>query len=205
MANICCSKYVFYTNDDKSELLRLHMNLMAIMDNNDSKTGCLDDVAIKHGVDREKISCRGTIENLDDYNPANNYFTLNSDTAWAPTDELWEAVIAQYKGISFVYIAEECGESIYVNTDTEGVYFPERYLLEICGDAPIPDGWFAGQDKPPFVEIREYFETFDDLNSYCIKLTGIDFDTIDELQDYISDLFDEEGNTISNVIEFSES
>jgi hypothetical protein len=166
--------------------------------------GWLGLVAIKHGLDWEKeISCRGTIEHLDDYEPGSNFFSLESVSDWVPMNELWEAVMAQYEGISFVYIAEECGERIYVNTDIEGIYFPEKYLLEICGDAPIPDGWYANQDKPLCLEIREYFNNFDDLRDYFIKLTGKEFDTVEELENYLSALFDEENNTVANVLEFT--
>jgi hypothetical protein len=118
-------------------------------------------------------------------------------------DELWEAVIAQYDGISFVYTAEECGERIYINTDTEGLYLPERYLLDIYGDASIPKDWYANQDKPLCLEIREYFSSFDGLREYCIKLTGKKFDTFEALEGYLSDIFDEEDNTFANVHEFT--
>jgi len=164
----------------------------------------LDTVAKIHSLDCKEISVNGSIETLDDYVPASNFFTLHSDTSWAPTTELWEAVVAQYKGVSFVYFAEECGESIYVNTDITRIYFPERYLLEICGDAPVPEGWYPNQDKPDYFDIRKYFDSFEELNSYCVTLTGNDFDTFEELQTYISGLFDSEENMVSNVIEFTE-
>ena len=210
MANICCNRHAFYTqSENKDELLRLHKNLSAVMEapseaKNAYDQGWLGLVAIKHGLDWEKeISCRGMIEHLDDYEPGNNFFTLESVTDWVPMDELWEAVIAQYKGVSFVYTAEECGERIYINTDIEGLYFPEKYLLEICGDAAIPKGWYANQEKPNCLEIREYFSSFDDLRDYCIKLMGKEFDTLEELEGYLSDLFDKESNTFANIHEFT--
>jgi len=206
MANICCNKYAFYSNDESTdELKRFHKNLSAIMETptKDSTIG-LDLVVTMHGLDCNKIACKGTIDNLGDYSPESNFFTLNSDTAWAPTEGLWKVVTAQYKGVSFVYIAEECGANIYVNTDAEGLYLPERYLLEICGDALIPDGWYANQEKPDYLDIRDYFNNFDDLMDYCTELTGKNFDTLKELQVYISDHFDEEANTIAKVIEFTD-
>ena len=209
MAKICCNKYAFYsTNENKDGLMRLQENLSSIMeapseDKNASGRGCLGEVAIKHGIDREKISCRGSITHLGNYEPGGSFFTLESNTDWVPMDELWETVIAQYEGVSFVYISEECGESIYINTDADGVYFPERYLLEICGDAPIPDGWYANKGKPLCFDIREYFSSFDDLMDYCAKLTGKEFDTLEGLGRYLSDIFDAEDNTCANVHEFT--
>jgi len=166
--------------------------------------GWLGLVAIKHGLDWEKeISCRGTIEHLDDFEPGSSFFTLESDTDWTPMYELWEAVIAQYDGISFVYTAEECGERIYINTDTEGLCLSERYLLNICSDVSIPEGWYANRNKPLCLDIREYFSSFDDLRDYCIKLTGKEFDTFEELESYLSDIFEGESNTFANVHEFT--
>ena len=211
MPNWCFSKYAFFTtNENKDELLRLHTNLSAIMETpseieNGSEPGWLGKVAIKHGLDWEKISCRGSIEHLEDYEPGSSFFTLDCDTAWTPMDELWEAVIAQYEGLSYVYIAEEPGMGIFVNTDTEGIYFPEKYLMEIYGDAPIPDGWYANQDKPGCFDIREYFKDFEELADYCAKLTGKEFGTLEELQSYISDIFDEENNTSANIHEFTKA
>ena len=209
MANICCSKYAFYaTDENKGELLRLYKNLAATMEtpsegNDAIEPGWLGSVAAKHGIDWNKISCRGSIEYLDDYDPDSYSFTLDSDTAWAPTDELWEAVVAQYKGVSFVYIAEEAGMGIFTNTDSEGIYFPERYLLEIFGNASTPESWYAGQDKPGCFEIREFFEDFEELADYCVRIMGNAFSTIEELQSYLSDIFDEVDCTFACVHEFT--
>jgi hypothetical protein len=169
---------------------------------NGFEPGWLGKVLIEHGLDWEKISCRGTIDNLDDCEPDCNFFTLDSDTAWSPTIELWEAVVAKYTGVSFVYIAEEAGSEIYINTDIEGTYFPDRFLLEIHGDAPIPEGWYPGQDKPKLFEIREHFTDFDELVYFCASLTGKEFGTLEEIQGYFSDIFDNEDNTIAGVHEF---
>jgi hypothetical protein len=206
MANICCNKYVFYaTGENKDELFRLHRNLADVMETTAKakEHGCLGAVADKHGIDRDKVSCRGTIEDLGDYNPGGDHFILDCDTDWNPMDELWEAVIAQYEGVSFVYKAEEPGFDIFTNTDTEGIYFPEKYLLNIWGNAPIPGGWYANQEKPGCLEIWEYFKDFEELADYCAKVMGRKFSTLEKLQNYLSELFDEEDNTIANANEFT--
>jgi len=209
MPNWCSNKYAFYTNDEnKDELQRLHEKLSTIIETpsevkNGFDPGWLGEVAIKHGLDWEKISCRGSIEYLDDYDPDSNFFTLDSETAWAPTNELWAAVIAQYEGVAFVYIAEEPGMGIFTNTDTEGIFFTERYLFEIYGDAAIPEGWYAGQEKPGCLEMREYFQDFEELADYCADFTGKEFSTLEELQSYFNDIFDEEDNTSVSIHEFT--
>jgi hypothetical protein len=208
MPNWCFSKYAFYTNnEDKGELIRLYNNLSDIMQKpseikNDFEPGWLGKVAIKHGFDWEKISCRGSITHLDDYETGDSFFTLETETAWTPTDALWEAIIVQYEGVSYVYIAEEPGNEIFINTDIDGIYFQGKYLLEICGDVPIPEGWYAGKDKPDYLDIREYFESLDEFMDYFIKLTGREFSTIEEARVYLSDIFAQEHNTIANIHEF---
>ena len=116
---------------------------------------------------------------------------------------MWEAVIAQYEGVSFVYMAEEPGSEIFINTDTTGIYLPEKYLMEIYGDAPVPDGWYVNKDKSGCLNIREYFDNFGDLTDFCTELTGKEFNTLGELQTYFSELFDEEDNTTANIYEFT--
>ena len=209
LPNWCSNTHVFYTNDEnKDELLRLYNNLSAVMQTpatikNDFEPGWLGQVAINHGLDWEKISCRGSIEHLDEYEPGRSFFKLESETAWSPTDALWEAVIAEYSGVSYVYIAEEPGNEIFTNTDYSGVYFPEKYLLDICGDAPIPGDWFSGQDRPGDLDIREYFENFDALVDCFFKITGKVFNNFEALQDYLSGLFDGAENTCANIHEFT--
>jgi hypothetical protein len=51
------------------------------------------------------------------------------ETAWSPLPEVYEKFAEKY-GLSFVYIAEECGCEIYVNTDVEGRFFTDRYILD---------------------------------------------------------------------------
>ena len=51
------------------------------------------------------------------------------ETAWGPMPEVWDKMAEKYN-LSYVYIAEECGMGIYVNTDAEGRFFTTRYLLD---------------------------------------------------------------------------
>jgi len=209
MPNWCINKYSFYTDkEDKGELLQLYKNLEAVMNipsdvSNGFGLGWLGEVAIKHGLDWEKISCRGEMTNLGDYEPGDWYFMLDADTAWSPTDELWETVIEQYEDVYYVYVAEEPGCEIFINTDTEGRFFNETYLIDIGGDIPIPAGWFADQEKPKHLEIREYFASFAELNDYCSQFTGKDFDSFEEWQDYFAEIFDNEDNAYASINEFA--
>lgn len=61
--------------------------------------------------------------------------------------------------------SEECGCEIYETNDTEGVYFPGRYMLDTSEDG------------------EEYFSDFDDLSSAVAEVTGIyDCTTLGEVE-----------------------
>jgi len=194
MPNYCSSKYAFFANDENiGELKRLHdclTDTIAVLSQvkNDFEPGCLGKVAIEHGIDPKCIPCRGGINYLSNFEAESGYFTLDTETAWAPMDELWEAVISRYSGISYVYIAEEPGLEVYINTDVEGTFFTERYLFEICGYTPVPEGWCVDDEKLDYLEIRKYFKDFDELADYCTKLTGKEFGTFEELKSYFFDI-----------------
>ena len=211
MPNWCTSRCGFFCADEhKNELARLYKNLSAVLETpsevkNGFELGWLGKVAIHHGLDWQEYSCRGTIEELGEFEPGDNFFTLDSETAWAPTVELWEAVIAQYEGVSFIYIAEEPGSDIFVNTDVEGRYFTDRYLIDIFGNGPIPESWYEGKEKPDCLEIREYFENFDDIADYCADFTGKQFGTFEELQNYFAEIFGENDGIHVGVHEFTDS
>ena len=209
MANWCMNRHAFFTDqENESELIRFHEKLSTIMKTpsevpNGFEPGWLGKVAIAHEIDWKEISCKGEISILDEYEPGSNCFTLESESAWSPTNELWEAVIAKYEGVAFVYISEESGMGIYTNTDVDARFFFDRYLLEILGDAPIPEDWYVGQDKPGYLEIREYFESLDAFTKYCADFTGQKFSTYEEWQNYFSSIFDEESGVIAGVHEFT--
>jgi len=208
MANPCCNINVFFTNDeDKSELLRLHNNISSVVQAalnapKGPEPAWLGEIAKIHGIDIQNISCRGSIEYLEDYDPESDHVKLETETAWNPTTELWEAVASKYKGISFVYRAEEAGSDIFINTDAEGTYLPERYLLDIDGNMTIPEGWYPNQKKPEYIEIYEYFESFDALSKYCANITGITFEDFVAMKDYLDDIFASEENTTFGLREF---
>lgn len=86
-----------------------------------------------------------------------NAIHVGYETAWEPMIEGWNYLLKQY-GLKQVTIGEEMGCDVYVNTDTEGRFFPERYIVSMC----IDDEYYT-----------EYYETTDevleDMNRYFDK------------------------------------
>ena len=207
MANWCSTKYAFYTKDeDKGELLRFYGSLINVMKSpsaipNDFGSGWLGNVLDRHGLDWEAVPCRGYISHIDD-SPDENSFTIETEAAWEPVTALWEAVLATYNGVSFVYVAEEPGNTVYINTDTLGRFFPDRYLLDIFGDGQIPENWYPGQDKPSYLDIREYFNDFASLSDYCVEIMDKQFHSVAEIDAFLSDTFDGQSLIHANIHEF---
>ena len=195
MPNWCYSSYVFYSEEaDEGELARLHRTIVEIMQKpsdveNGFEPGWLGKVAIAHGFDWEKIPCRGKITHIDDYTGLCSSFKLETETAWAPMDELWEAVVSRYKGVSFVYLSEESGMGIFVNTDCTGRFFPERFLLEVCLEDFVPDGWCVDcETESTCLDVREHFCGFVGLQTRFTELTDRKFDNIEDMQRYLNDV-----------------
>ena len=234
MPNWCYSKYVFYKcTEDESELIRLHRTLSDILTPSETDKGSdpswLGNVAIKHGFDWKELSCRGTIDHLDEYVLGSGSFMLESETAWAPTDDLWEAVVAQYDGIAFVYVAEEPGMEIFINTDISSAYFSERYLLDISSYDYIPNGWHVrhedyraegsegseGYDRSDVADRSDRSDKFDKFDesgkSYWQnqdKPKGLDvreyFKDFDKLKDYCTELTGQIFSTFNEISNYFE-
>jgi|GEM_PF-1477788 len=235
MPNWCSSTYAFKAKGkNKKELQRLHQTIAETimgktipkekMVENGFGAGWLGNVAIVHGIDWESVSCRGDITVIDvdvtgwgDADGSRDaeglyYFKLETETAWTPTIELWDAVVKQYEGVSFVYTSEEQGCDIFINTDTEGQFFTQRYLLKISCDNVklIPKYWSLDNVVLPAVDssnsakngtknlanldIHEYFTCFDELHDYFAKLTGKEdegFESLQEIRDYLDEVLSE--------------
>ncbi len=191
MPNWCESKFAFVVDDlkNKGELKRLYDNL-----NKACNTPCpeqngfgdswLGHVAIIHNISWENRGCRGYISHMDDFNDVANYFVIGLETAWEPPSEFFDCILKQYKGISYVYIAEEGGNGIYINTDTSRGIFPERYML-------------YNDDEDV------YFKNENELIEYMDKYMGKTFNSFKEIKDYIDKLRKSNPDICISVYEFS--
>lgn len=103
--------------------------------------GCLVNLL---GGDWNKVYCRGEITScsLED-----DHVCISCETAWGEMPEFRHFLEQQYPGSKVYYCVEECGNEIYATNDTDGLYFPDRYMLD----------YFDGM---------EYFTTLEDAAEY---------------------------------------
>ena len=219
MPNYCDNKIGFICDEaNTGELKRLYDLLYNIFTTPyQCKYGFgdawLGRVALAHGLDFDIIPCKGEILDVGDLDEGATHFRIAAETHWRPTLELWDAVIKQYTGIRYVYISDESGGGIYINTDIEGVCFPERYIIyayisdSSCDE--LPPEYFT--DKITIQELLEEtyrFNNFKELQDFMFEITGKTFTTVKRMNSYLHDAmaeYDEtNGSLDDSIIEIHE-
>jgi len=129
MPNWCTTNVMFYGNRDKVKKLYedwdTAINVIAEGDD-----GWLGRLLVYNGIDCNEVYCRGFVDTLE---LQEDGLYVISDDAVVPMLSFYNLIAVIY-GLQYVLTAEEPGLGLYLNTDTEGRYFPERYMLEIVLD-----------------------------------------------------------------------
>jgi hypothetical protein len=127
MPNWCATTVVFYGEQANLEQLWADWN-EALKDNSvKSDIGWLGKLLVYKGEEYKNIYCRGFLADVPHLEQGR--LTVYSNDAWAPMFNFYNWVAECYQ-VEYVLIAEEPGCQVYINTDVEGKYFPERYFLD---------------------------------------------------------------------------
>ena len=138
MANYCSNDIAFYCGDN--ERLEAFRKLM-VESFRESRHGTVRDFVIKCGYSQEEAiqftDGRDTFVDIADELSEKEgvyYFIVQTESAWSPNVEVFFKVIREKFNDDFgiEYCSEEPGMSIYINTDVEGFFFPDRYYLDSC-------------------------------------------------------------------------
>ena len=155
----CQSIYVFYSKRVEP-LEKLHEACCAACCQNQKDEGFsrtplnwLDILLAEHGFDCDLKKSGGTLTGIQDIcrNKDYHYFVLSQENEPCPQSALFEIVLAfpEYAGICLVYEAEDPGNHLFVNSDVDGLFFPERYYCEIVddcdGDRVIESDYFKDE------------------------------------------------------------
>lgn len=127
------------------------------------------------GEDWEKLRCRGSIYY---YELDGNVLTICQNTAWCEQEGFRECIEKKFPSIKVYYREEEPGNVVYYTNDTNGDYFPDRYLLD-------------NYDEPLYYEtIEEAAESVSGIVGHEVKAT---VEAIEEaLNDYEEEHEDED-------------
>jgi hypothetical protein len=112
--------------------------------------GCLVNAL---GEDWQQVKCRGEWNSLTRHKDT---ITFCAECAWVPCTEVFELIERKFPTLKVYYIAEEDGCLLYETNDAEGLYYPERYYVNLC----------AEQDEYR----NEYFVTLEDALSWIRQM-----------------------------------
>lgn len=197
MPNWCSSTIKFYSKDE-SEVRKMLDRFVEIYNGepaveNGFGSGFMGNYA--HAffpeVQLEKIRCRGAVDIEKEVRKLNDYyyFTMCTETAWAPLIGLWYGIVEKfYKSIEIAYISEECGCGVFVKWDkTDGqVFFPDTFYVDGC--LPIK----GGQCK--YIEDRYQFGTMEDIWKFFDEQLPFEYKhemNVDALEEEIQGKLDE--------------
>ncbi len=117
-------------------------------------------------------------------------------TKWHPAITEWDCFLKRcFPRLKFVYLAEETGNEIFINTDTDGIFFDERYYI----DGAYRNSYIGEDDAIP-----NRYPTKKALLKAVSKWLGHTFHNICEVEEYFAEVEDSEAETWFNFYEYSE-
>lgn len=134
MPNWCFATYVI--EGDKKEIDKVEsmmnrlMNMKEPVVKNNFGTNWLGCIVHQLGGNWRKVRCRGTWDDLERLNERSIKFT--TETAWAPCNETFDILLKHYPTLRYFYSSQEPNMNEYWTNDLEKVYFPERFIIDLC-------------------------------------------------------------------------
>jgi hypothetical protein len=181
MPNWCYTSYV--ATGDSKEVYDLYKKMKSLEDREESLVpngfgkSWLGNLVSLLGGDWQKVVCRGDWNNLNISNDCSE-LRFNTESAWAEPYEVIEFLKGHYPNVHFYFQAEEDGCGYWVSNDADGIYFPERYAVDVWGDG------------------IEYFEDLDKALSYLSKKIGKDIHSVEQAEEELCSFNENDDNPI---------
>ncbi|MDO4274133.1 MAG: hypothetical protein Q4D16_10715 [Eubacteriales bacterium] len=161
MANICCDDVQFLPGTNPKGIDQLWEDLEAsIVLCPDSDYVALSRLFQYKNIPVTGIYLRGVVAYME--RNADGVL-LDLETAWEPLYEAYGAIADAY-GVTFVLKSVEPGEKLFINTDSSGSCFPERYIVCIYDEEmSAPSGTRVTEvieDWEVYTSEAELLETF---------------------------------------------
>ena len=222
MANWCSNFIAIYKTEDsqkaEQELKELYIKIKSLGTPSTVYSepiykdyqGWYGMLGIIGGGKLDDMDCRGDIDDVK-WNSSTihcmveSWIKIYTTTAWDPQMEIIDLMLEKYPHLDYKYESEECGNEIYINTDTEGKYLNDRYVVDydlssvICGCCdteyfshvkPFLDyitkigheleGWIPPKGKEPFILKRDADMPAEEAA----------FDIVDQIIKYLEDAND---------------
>jgi hypothetical protein len=184
-----CATTVIFTGHEKDLRQFYDDFIIAQQTIKDGSDGCIGRLLALKGIDYREIDCRGfyTYIGLED-----DHVILDSDDAWEPCTEAYN-IFAEMYNLSYVLKAEEPGNMVYINTDVEGRFFPERYMFEAYNldlsdskDSQLLDIFNELDNIRYFENEDQILKVFEDYKQRDIKTLEDFKELVDEYSDYVN-------------------
>ena len=168
MPNWCSNSIAFYQEDGGSAMVEaFYADVQKYQDYKDPETGKLSDWCghwlQSNRVDTDNLYTRGFFTNCE---LNGDHVRVDMETAWGPLPEVCDLMAEKYE-LAYVYISEEPGCSVYVNTDGEGRFFSTRYMMHCfdVDDLGLDDREIAeyGERLREFEGETHYFDSWEDV------------------------------------------
>lgn len=134
MPNWCSNAVVVYGDKDEVKLFKERYAQAYINSCKNNTWGTYELFAV-HNYNKDFILSdrsdwiRGPIDDVNEPQDP-RAFRFYFESAWSPMiDGLRRILSERYKTLRCEVVAEECGEAIYINTDTDGKFFRDKYCL----------------------------------------------------------------------------
>ena len=133
MPNWCSTAYVI--EGDAKEVNNLYELMKGLQERKEPSvengfgTTWLGGLVDALGKDWNNVSCRGDWSNLEKNGDTLRFTT---ETAWASCNEVFDLACEKFPSLHYYYQAEEPGCVIYETNDSEGTYFPDKYIVDLC-------------------------------------------------------------------------
>lgn len=175
MPNWCYNETIFY--GDERKIYEIGTKLLEVFEKSEDKQihfsilfdilGCSNDnqPSVRAWINGVTLEDNGTLY-------------INYESAWNPIIESLNEVLEKYQPtLKQVTQCEECGNGIYINTDKEGLYFTDRYILDIS---------IFGDDEERFNDFK-YFVTLEGAIKEFKEFFELDceINTLEAFEQYI--------------------
>lgn len=136
------------------------------------------------GEDWQKIPCRGTWDVCED---ETEYLRFYTESAWAPTTELFKMIERHLPDLKIYYSAEEPGCCIYETNDVEGKYFPDRCQVD----------WYVHNHG----EGTEYFRDLGEALNFIQGMAGREINTVEDVEEFCEEIMQDDYYVYINEFE----
>lgn len=152
------------------------------------------------GFKWQNASCRGSISQIGILSKDADrgfHFEIEQEDAWEANTEVWDKILSkeEFSDINYVFMAEEPGCNVYVNSDSSGLFYDARYTVDVC-----LDGKFFNDKTCD--STQEYFSTENDCLAYLRKISESlgnkqEFTSVEEANKWFLDFLDDDASWVT--------